>query len=427
MQASPEQQEILSRYVGWGGLADAFDESKDNWKAEFAELYAALSPEEYAAARASTLNAHYTSPTVIRAIYDAVENMGFQTGNILEPSMGVGNFFGMLPESMKSSRLYGVELDSITGRIAKQLYPKADITVAGFETTDRKDFFDLAVGNVPFGQYQVSDRAFDKFGFSIHNYFFAKALEQVRPGGVVAFVTSRYTMDAKDSAARKYIAQRADFLGAIRLPNNAFKANAGTDVVSDIIFLQKRDRPIEIEPDWLHTGANADGFAINRYFIDHPEMILGRQTSESTQYGRQDFTVAPIEGADLAEQLSGAIRNIRGTYAEAELPDLGEDETIVETIPADPNVRNFSYTVVDGELYYRQNSIMTKPDFNATAKERAKGMVELRDCVQKLISEQMDGFISDETIRQTQAELNTLYDGFTAKHGLINSLSLIHI
>ena len=427
LQASPEQQEILSRYVGWGGLADAFDESKDNWKAEFAELYAALSPEEYAAARASTLNAHYTSPTVIRAIYDAVENMGFQTGNILEPSMGVGNFFGMLPESMKSSRLYGVELDSITGRIAKQLYPKADITVAGFETTDRKDFFDLAVGNVPFGQYQVSDRAFDKLGFSIHNYFFAKALEQVRPGGVVAFVTSRYTMDAKDSAARKYIAQRADFLGAIRLPNNAFRANAGTDVVSDIIFLQKRDRPIEIEPDWVHTGiwrnpgANADGFAINQYFIDHPEMVLGRQTSESTQYGRQDFTVAPAEGADLAEQLSGAIRNIRGTYAEAELPDLGEDETIVETIPADPNVRNFSYTVVDGELYYRQNSIMTKPDFNATAKERAKGMVELRDCVQKLISEQMDGFISDETIRQTQAELNTLYDGFTAKYGLINS------
>ena len=421
LQASPEQQEVLSRYVGWGGLADAFDESKDNWKAEFAELYAALSPEEYAAARASTLNAHYTSPTVIRAIYDAVENMGFQTGNILEPSMGVGNFFGMLPESMKSSRLYGVELDSITGRIAKQLYPKADITVAGFETTDRKDFFDLAVGNVPFGQYQVSDRAFDKLGFSIHNYFFAKALEQVRPGGVVAFVTSRYTMDAKDSAARRYIAQRADLLGAIRLPNNAFKANAGTEVVSDIIFLQKRDRPIEIEPDWVHLGENADGFAINRYFIDHPEMVLGRQTSESTQYGRQDFTVAPIEGADLAEQISGAIRNIRGTYAEAELPDLGEDETIVETIPADPNVRNFSYTVVDGELYYRQNSIMTKPDFNATAKERAKGMVELRDCVQKLISEQMDGFISDETIRQTQTELNTLYDGFTAKYGLINS------
>ena len=419
--ATPEEQHILSQYVGWGGLADAFDPDKAGWRAEYDELKGVLTPEEYAAARASTLNAHYTSPTVIRAIYDAVESMGFQTGNILEPSMGVGNFFGMLPESMKSSRLYGVELDSITGRIAKQLYPKADITVAGFETTDRKDFFDLAVGNVPFGQYQVSDRAFDKLGFSIHNYFFAKALEQVRPGGVVAFVTSRYTMDAKDSAARKYIAQRADFLGALRLPNNAFKANAGTDVVSDIIFLQKRDRPIEIEPDWVHLGANADGFAINQYFIDHPEMVLGRQTSESTQYGRQDFTVAPIEGADLAEQLSGAIRNIRGTYAEAELPDLGEDETIVETIPADPNVRNFSYTVVDGELYYRQNSIMTKPDFNATAKERAKGMVELRDCVQKLISEQMDGFISDETIRQTQADLNTLYDGFTAKYGLINS------
>ena len=425
--ATPEEQHILSQYVGWGGLADAFDPDKAGWRVEYEELKGVLTPEEYTAARASTLNAHYTSPTVIRAIYDAVENMGFQTGNILEPSMGVGNFFGMLPESMKSSRLYGVELDSITGRIAKQLYPKADITVAGFETTDRKDFFDLAVGNVPFGQYQVSDRAFDKLGFSIHNYFFAKALDQVRPGGVVAFVTSRYTMDAKDSTARKYIAQRADLLGAIRLPNNAFRANAGTDVVSDIIFLQKRDRPIEIEPDWVHTGiwrnpgANADGFAINQYFIDHPEMVLGRQTSESTQYGRQDFTVAPIEGADLAEQLSGAIRNIRGTYAEAELPDLGEDETIVDTIPADPNVRNFSYTVVDGELYYRQNSIMTKPDFNATAKERAKGMVELRDCVQKLISEQMDGFISDETIRQTQAELNTLYDGFTAKYGLINS------
>ena len=420
-QATPEEQEVLSRYVGWGGLADAFDETKENWKNEFAELYATLSPEEYAAARASTLNAHYTNPTVIRAIYDAVENMGFQTGNILEPSMGVGNFFGMLPESMASSKLYGVELDSLTGRIAKQLYPKADITVAGFETTDRKDFFDLAVGNVPFGQYQVSDRAFDKLGFSIHNYFFAKALDQVRPGGVVAFVTSRYTMDAKDSAARKYIAQRADFLGAIRLPNNAFKANAGTEVVSDIIFLQKRDRPIEIEPDWVHLGENADGFAINSYFVDHPEMVLGRQTSESTQYGRQEFTVEPYEGLDLGTQLSNAILNIRGTYTEAELPDLGEDEALAESIPADPAVKNFSYTIVDGEVYYRQNSIMTKPDLNATAKERAKGMVELRDCVQKLIGQQMDGFISDETIRQTQAELNELYDSFTAKYGLINS------
>ena len=425
-QATPEQQEILSRYVGWGGLADAFDESKDNWKDEFAELYATLSPEEYAAARASTLNAHYTSPTVIKAIYEAVGNMGFQTGNILEPAMGVGNFFGMLPESMKSSRLYGVELDSITGRIAKQLYPKADITVAGFETTDRKDFFDLAVGNVPFGQYQVSDRAFDKLGFSIHNYFFAKALEQVRPGGVVAFVTSRYTMDAKDSAARKYIAQRADFLGAIRLPNNAFRANAGTDVVSDIIFLQKRDRPIEIEPDWVHTGiwrnpgANADGFAINQYFIDHPEMVLGRQTSESTQYGRQDFTVEPYEDLDLATQLRYAIQNIGGKYEAAELPDLGENETIQDTIPADPNVKNYSYAVVDGEVYYRENSVMVKPNLNATAKERVKGMAELRDCVHRLIDLQM--WESDDiSIRAEQQKLNRLYDRFTEKYGLINS------
>ena len=298
-QATPEQQEVLSRYVGWGGLADAFDENKPNWADEFAELYATLSPEEYAAARASTLNAHYTSPTVIKAIYEAVGNMGFQTGNILEPAMGVGNFFGLLPQEMQGSRLYGVELDSITGRIAKQLYPKADITVAGFETTDRRDFFDLAIGNVPFGQYQVNDRAYNKLGFSIHDYFFAKTLDQVRPGGVIAFVTSRYTMDKQSPEVRKYIAQRAELLGAIRLPNNAFKANAGTEVVSDIIFLQKRDRPIDIEPDWVHLGENEDGFAINRYFLDNPEMVLGRQTSESTQYGRQDFTVAPIEGADL--------------------------------------------------------------------------------------------------------------------------------
>ena len=420
LQASQEQQEVLSRYVGWGGLADAFDEGKDNWKDEFAELYATLSPEEYAAARASTLNAHYTSPTVIKAIYEAVGNMGFQTGNILEPSMGVGNFFGMLPESMKSSRLYGVELDSITGRIAKQLYPKADITVAGFETTDRKDFFDLAVGNVPFGQYQVNDRAYNRLGFSIHNYFFAKALEQVRPGGVVAFVTSRYTMDAKDSAARKYIAQRADLLGAIRLPNNAFKANAGTEVVSDIIFLQKRDRPIDIEPEWVHLGENEDGFAINQYFIDHPEMVLGRQTSESTQYGRQDFTVEPYEDLDLATQLRYAIQNIGGKYESAELPDLGENETIQDTIPADPNVKNYSYAVVDGEVYYRENSVMVKPSLNATAKERVKGMAELRDCVHRLIDLQM-WESDDSSIRAEQQKLNRLYDRFTEKYGLINS------
>ena len=419
-QATPEQQEILSRYVGWGGLADAFDESKDNWKDEFAELYATLSPEEYAAARASTLNAHYTSPTVIKAIYEAVGSMGFQTGNILEPAMGVGNFFGLLPQEMQGSRLYGVELDSITGRIAKQLYPKADITVAGFETTDRRDFFDLAIGNVPFGQYQVNDRAYNRLGFSIHNYFFAKALDQVRPGGVVAFITSRYTMDAKDSAARRYIAQRADLLGAIRLPNNAFKANAGTEVVSDIIFLQKRDRPIDIEPDWVHLGENEDGFSINQYFIDNPEMVLGRQTSESTQYGRQDFTVEPYEDLDLATQLRYAIQNIGGKYEAAELPDLGENDAIQDTIPADPNVKNYSYAVVDGEVYYRENSVMVKPSLNATAKERVKGLAELRDCVHRLIDLQM--WESDDiSIRAEQQKLNRLYDRFTEKYGLINS------
>ena len=421
LQASPEQQEILSRYVGWGGLADAFDESKDNWKDEFAELYATLSPEEYAAARASTLNAHYTSPTVIKAIYEAVGNMGFQTGNILEPSMGVGNFFGCLPEQMQGSKLYGVELDSITGRIAKQLYPKADITIAGFETTDRKDFYDLAVGNVPFGQYQVNDRAYNKLGFSIHDYFFAKTLDQVRPGGVIAFVTSRYTMDKQSPEVRRYIAQRAELLGAIRLPNNAFRANAGTDVVSDILFLQKRDRPIEIDEDWIHLGQSENGFAINSYFAEHPEMVLGTPSSESTQYGKQDYTVNPIEGADLGTLLHEAVQNIGGKYQEAELPDLGENEKIGSSIPADPNVKNFSYTIVDGDVYYRENSVMVKPDLNATAKARVKGMVQLRDCVQKLIGQQLDGFISDETIRQTQQELDTLYDSFTEKYGLINA------
>lgn len=420
-QALPEQQQILSKYVGWGGLADAFDPDKESWSKEYAELKELLTPEEYAAARSSTLNAHYTSPVVIKAIYDAVERMGFQTGNILEPAMGVGNFFGCLPESMQNSKLYGVELDSITGRIAQQLYPKADITVAGFETTDRRDFYDLAIGNVPFGQYQVNDRAYNKLGFSIHDYFFAKALDQVRPGGVVAFVTSRYTMDKQTPDVRKYIAQRAELLGAIRLPNDAFKANAGTEVVSDIIFLQKRDHPIEIEPDWVHLGKNEDGFSINSYFIDHPEMILGRQSSESTQYGKQDFTVEPIEGLHLADQLEDAVKYIRGTYTEAEMPDLGEGETIDTSIPADPNVKNYSYAVVDGEVYYRENSRMVKPDLNATATERVKGMVELRDCVQKLINQQMDGYVPDSVIRQTQHELNELYDSFTAKHGLINS------
>ena len=418
--ATAEEQQVLSQYVGWGGLADAFDPDKDNWAKEYTELKGLLSEDEYAAARASTLNAHYTSPVVIRAIYDAVEKMGFKPGNILEPSMGVGNFFGMLPDTMRDSRLYGVELDSITGRIAKQLYPKADITIAGFETTDRKDFYDLAVGNVPFGQYQVDDRAYNKLGFSIHDYFFAKTLDQVRPGGVIAFVTSRYTMDKQSPEVRRYIAQRAELLGAIRLPNNAFRANAGTDVVSDILFLQKRDRPIEIEPDWVHLGQNEDGFAINRYFVDHPEMILGRQTSESTQYGKQDFTVVPIEGLALADQLHDAVKNIRGTYQEAELPELGEGEQIDTSIPADPNVKNYSYTVVGGEVYYRENSRMVKPELNATAAERVKGMVALRDCVNELIALQMDEYSAESRIQEAQTDLNRLYDAFSAKHGLIN-------
>lgn len=417
--ATTDEQEVLGKYVGWGGLADAFDETKQNWANEYQELAATLSPEEYAAARASTLNAHYTSPTVIKAIYEAVGNMGFQIGNILEPAMGVGNFFGCMPEEMRASKLYGVELDSVTGRIAKQLYPQADITVAGFESTDRRDFFDLAIGNVPFGQYQVNDRAYNKLGFSIHDYFFAKSLDQVRPGGVVAFVTSRYTMDKQSPEVRKYIAQRAELLGAIRLPNNAFKANAGTEVVSDIIFLQKRDRPIDIEPDWVHLGENEDGFGINNYFIDHPEMILGRQTSESTQYGKQDFTVAPIEGLSLADQLHDAIKYIGGKYAEAELPELGEDERIDTSIPADPNVKNYSYTVVDGSVYYRENSRMVKPNLNATAMERVKGMVELRDCVHRLIDLQMNE--SDSlSIAGEQHKINRLYDNFSTKYGLLN-------
>ena len=418
-QATPEQQEILSRYVGWGGLADAFDPDKPAWAVEYAQLKGLLTPEEYAAARGSTLNAHYTSPTVIKAIYEAVGRMGFETGNVLEPSCGVGNFFGMLPEEMRNSRLYGVELDSISGRIAKQLYPKADITVAGFETTDRRDFYDLAIGNVPFGQYQVRDKAYDKLNFSIHNYFFAKALDQVRPGGVVAFVTSRYTMDAKDSTVRRYLAQRAELLGAIRLPNDAFKKNAGAEVVSDIIFLQKRDRPLDIVPEWTQTGQTEDGFAINRYFLDHPEMVLGRQEPESTAHG-MDYTVNPIEGLELSDQLHDAVKYIRGTYQEADLPELGEGEAIDTSIPADPNVKNYSYTVVDGAVYFRENSRMVRPDLNATAETRVKGLVGLRECVQQLIDLQMDAATPDSAIRDKQAELNRLYDSFSAKYGLIN-------
>ena len=417
--ATLEEQHLLSQYVGWGGIPDVFDPQKPAWTAEYSELKELLTPEEYAAARGSTLNAHYTSPTVIRAIYEAVGHMGFKTGNILEPSCGVGNFFGMLPESMAGSKLYGVELDSISGRIARQLYPKADITVAGFETTDRRDFYDLAIGNVPFGQYQVNDKAYNKLGFNIHNYFFAKALDQVRPGGIVAFVTSRYTMDAKDSTVRRYLAQRAELLGAIRLPNTAFKANAGTEVVSDIIFLQRRGRPLDIVQEWTQTGQTEDGFAINRYFLDHPEMVLGRQEPESTAHG-MDYTVNPIEGLELADQLHDAVKYIRGTYQEAELPELGEDEAIDTSIPADPNVKNYSYTVVDGDVYYRENSRMVRPNLNATAEARVKGLVGLRECVQQLIDLQMDAATPDSDIREKQAELNRLYDDFSAKYGLIN-------
>ena len=419
--ATAEEQQVLSQYVGWGGLADAFDPNKENWSAEYTQLKELLSEDEYAAARASTLNAHYTGPTVIRGIYDAVERMGFQSGNILEPSMGVGNFFGMLPTSMADSRLYGVELDSITGRIAKKLYPQADITVAGFETTDRRDFYDLAVGNVPFGQYKVNDKAYNKLGFSIHNYFFAKAIDQIRPGGVIAFVTSRYTMDSKDSTARKHMAERADLLGAIRLPNNAFRANAGTDVVSDIIFLQKRDRPADIEPAWVQLGKTEDGFAINQYFADRPEMVLGVLSTESTQYGREELTVAPIEGANLANQLAEAVQHIEGQYtaAEVDAPDIAEEETTRRTLPADPEVKNFSYTVVDGEVFYRENSVMTQVELSDTAKGRVTGMVELRQIVNDLIEQQLNDY-PDEDIKATQERLNAVYDAFTAKYGLLN-------
>ena len=419
--ATAEEQQVLSQYVGWGGLADAFDPGKDSWAKEYAELKGLLSEEEYAAARSSTLNAHYTSPVVIRSIYDAVEKMGFRSGNILEPSMGVGNFFGMLPDTMADSRLYGVELDSITGRIAKKLYPQADITVAGFETTDRRDFYDLAVGNVPFGQYRVNDKAYNKLGFSIHNYFFAKAIDQVRPGGVVAFVTSRYTMDSKDSTARKHMAERADLLGAIRLPNNAFRANAGTDVVSDIIFLQKRDRPADIEPAWVQLGKTEDGFAVNSYFVEHPEMVLGELTAESTQYGREELTVAPLEGTSLADQLAEAVQHIEGQYAEVEVetPDIADAENEKHILPADPDVKNFSYTVVDGEVFYRENSVMTQVELTDNSKGRVTGMVELRQIVNELIDQQLNDF-PDEDIKATQERLNAAYDAFAAKYGLLN-------
>lgn len=418
--ATADEQEVLSRYVGWGGCADAFDEVKENWSSEYTELKDLLTEEEYEAARASVLNAHYTSPAVIKAIYKAIENMGFRTGNILEPSCGIGNFFGLLPESMAGSKLYGIELDSITGRIAKQLYQNANITIQGYEGTALPDsFFDVAIGNVPFGDYSVADKRYDKNHFLIHDYFIAKTLDKVRPGGIIAFVTSSGTMDKKNPSVRKYIAQRADLLGAVRLPNNAFLANAGTGVVADILFLQKRDRPIEIEPDWIHLGKTDGGFTINQYFVDNPNMILGELSEESTQYGNQAVTVKPIAGAELHEQLSDAIANIHAEITEPEQLEEAE-ESIGESIPADPNVRNFSFAVVDGDIYYRENSVMHKVELSVTAESRIKGMVKIRDCTRKLIEYQLEGY-SDDLIRQEQQTLNRLYDDFTSQYGLLNS------
>lgn len=418
--ATADEQEVLSRYVGWGGCADAFDEAKENWRSEYAELKGLLTEEEYESARASVLNAHYTSPAVIKAIYKAIENMGFRTGNILEPSCGIGNFFGLLPESMAGSKLYGIELDSITGRIAKQLYQNANIAIQGYEETSLPDsFFDVAIGNVPFGDYGVADKRYDKNHFLIHDYFIAKTLDKVRPGGIIAFVTSSGTMDKKNPSVRKYIAQRADLLGAVRLPNNAFLANAGTGVVADILFLQKRDRPIEIEPDWVHLGKTDGGFTINQYFVDNPNMILGELSEENTQYGKQAVTVKPIAGAELPEQLSDAIANIHAKITEPEQFEEAE-ENIGESIPADPNVRNFSFTVVDGDIYYRENSVMHKVELSVTAENRIKGMVKIRDCTRKLIEYQLEGY-SDDLIRQEQQFLNRLYDDFTSQYDLLNS------
>ena len=419
--ATPEEQEILSKYVGWGGVADAFDESKDNWRTEYAELKGLLTESEYISARESTLNAHYTSPTVIKAIYECVANMGFTTGNVLEPACGIGNFFGLVPEAMGKSKLYGIELDSITGRIAKQLYQNANIAVQGYEDSSLPDsFFDLAVGNVPFGNYGVSDKRYDKNHFMVHDYFFAKTLDKVRPGGIIAFVTSSGTMDKKNSAVRKYIAQRAELLGAVRLPNNAFLQNAGTSVVADILFLQKRDRAIETEPEWVHLGKSAEGFTVNQYFADNPDMVLGQLTEESTQYGRQECTCAPIAGADLSEQLRDAMANIHGSITEYEREDDELSESTAESIPADPDVRNFSFTVVDGQIYYRENSRMNKMEVSVTAANRIKGMIELRDCTRRLIEYQLEGY-PDEDIAREQRSLNALYDRYTDKYGLLNS------
>ena len=418
--ATPEEQEILSRYVGWGGIPQAFEESNSSWANEYLELKNTLSPEEYSAARASTLNAFYTSPTVIRSMYEVLENMGLKQGNILEPSCGVGNFMGLIPESMGKANMYGVELDPVSGRIAKQLYQKNKIAVQGFEETSYPDsFFDCVIGNVPFGAYQVSDRRYDRHHFMIHDYFIAKSLDLVRPGGVVAVVTSSGTMDKQNPAVRQYIANRAELLGAIRLPNNAFQRNANTSVVSDILFFQKRDRASIEEPEWLNLKETPEGYSVNAYFAEHPEMVLGDFTTESTQYGKQEVTVKPKEGITLEEQLKEAVQNIHGTITELELSDTELEEDVV-SIPADPNVKNFSFTVVNDEVYYRENSVMNRMDLPAMTAERVKGLVNIRDITNELIQCQMEEE-SDEQITKLQGKLNEEYDTFTAKYGLISS------
>lgn len=417
--ATTQEQEILSRYVGWGGLADVFDETKAGWANEYQELKSILSLEEYASARGSTLNAHYTSPAIIKGIYHVMDRMGFEKGNILEPAMGIGNFFGMLPEKMKASGLYGVELDSITGRIARQLYPHADIKIIGFEKTEfPNDFFDVAIGNIPFGQYKVADRVYDKHNFLIHDYFFAKTLEKVRPGGILAFITSKGTMDKQSPAVRKYLAQRAELLGAIRLPNNAFKENAGTEVTSDLIFLKKRDRIIDHEPDWVHLSENEDSIVMNDYFVEHPEMILGKMEMISGPYG-MEATCTPDADIPFVEQLYNAVEQIKGTIDTIELDEF-DDELARESLPADPNVQNYSYTIVGKRAYYRENSIMKPVEVSESMEQRIIRMVGLRECTQELIYLQLNDF-PDSMIKSKQTELNKLYDVFSKEYGLINS------
>ena len=422
--ATVQEQEILSKYVGWGGLADAFDEKKDAWADEYHELKNALTEKEYTAARESTLNAHYTSPVIIRGIYRALEQIGFRGGNILEPSMGIGNFFGMLPDSMQNSRLYGVELDSVSGRIAKKLYPKAQITVAGFETTNQHNFYDLAIGNIPFGNYKVNDRAYNRLGFSIHNYFFAKALDQIRTGGIVAFVTSHYTMDSKNPSARRYLAQRAKLLGAIRLPDNAFRANAGAEVVSDILFFQKRDHIIDVDENWIHLGTTSNGYAINSYFTEHPEMVLGTLEEQSTQFGKS-CTVKADPNRELSEALEEAVSRIAGHYEPIQSTRSGsvsesDTQKVEETLPADPSVSNYSYTLENGEIYYRENSIMRRINRSGVAKERIKGLLQIRTALKRVMQLQIED-ASDEEVHRAQEQLGNIYDAFTKKYGLINS------